>query len=129
MPNYQVGACQCLILLQCYLIPLAPGGLVLIHAGGSDNAVIPSYQLDFAIYCVSSDIPSPTDPGYLFLQINSDQLGCTKMEHSGSLFQASASYASKMNLTNTYALPLSLAFLLHQCELGLSTQRTSLISR
>lgn len=53
------------------------------------------------------------------------------MEHSGSLFQAIASYASKMNLIliNTQALSLSPGFLSHQCDLGLSTQRTPLLAR
>lgn len=74
LPNYQVGAWQCLLLLQCYLIPLAPVGLVLTHHGKSDKTVIPSYQINFSMYCVSSDIlVSSTDHGYSFLQISSDQ--------------------------------------------------------
>ena len=52
------------------------------------------------------------------------------MEHSRSLFQVIASYASKINLIliNTQALSLSPGFLSHQCELGLSTQRTPLLT-
>lgn len=130
MPNYQIGAWQCLTLVQCYLIPLAPVGLVLIHCARSDNTVIPSYQLDFAIYCVSSDLLALKIMVTRFCKsTNINQNCCTKVEHSESLCQAIASHASKLNPINTYTVHFSLGFLFHQCELGLSTQRTSLISR
>lgn len=69
--------------------------------------------------------------GFFFYKQAATNYFVAALRFLGSLFQAIASYASKINLIliNTQTLSLSLEYLSHQCELGLSTQSTLLLSR